>query len=394
MAIKERLWTRDFITIIILNFFIFLTYYVLVQMLPLYLAGVHGATSDQVGLLVTFFLAAAIAIRPFAGQWVAMTSQKKILVAAAVGFCVATLLYPLASGGVNSILLLRVFHGLMYGVLTTAKGTICAEMIPVSRRAEGLSYFAMSMVLGMVLGPYVGIAFSDAGAYTTGFYTCMGIAGICIVLCLVLRVPEIGENADVPEELRRLSLRNMFDVKAAPFALTIFILAIAWSGIPAFFALYTKGIGLATTASNFFLIYAGFVLVSRPFAGRWADRYGPKVIALPALALFAVGAVLISTTGANGVFLVAGAIIGVGYGSVTPILQTQIIGAVEPHRVGIANSLYFNSMDLGMAIGSYVLGVIAKGSGYQTIYAISVCVIVCAAVEYLLVTRRKKSPAS
>lgn len=36
--------------------------------------------------------------------------------------------------------------------------------------------------------------------------------------------------------------------------------------------------------------------------------------------------------------VVSGALIGIGYGSVTPVFQTQIISSVEPHKIGVANS--------------------------------------------------------
>ncbi len=54
--------------------------------------------------------------------------------------------------------------------------------------------------------------------------------------------------------------------------------------------------------------------------------------------------------------VVSGALIGIGYGSVTPVFQTQIISSVEPHKIGVANSLFFNAMDAGLALGACVMG--------------------------------------
>ncbi|MGC7872651.1 MFS transporter [Desulfosporosinus sp. SYSU MS00001] len=98
-----------------------------------------------------------------------------------------------------------------------------------------------------------------------------------------------------------------------------------------------------------------------------------------------------SQSHASYLFLIAGALISIGYGSVTPILQTQTIGSVEPHRVGLANSLFFNSMDAGMAIGAYVLGIIASGSGYQSIYAAEVVLIIVTGLQYLVLTHNKEA---
>src|SRR6478735_5963050 len=130
---KEKLWTKDFISITVISFFIFLAFYVLLTALPLYLVGNLHAGADKVGLVVTLFLGAAIVIRPFAGKWVSKGSQKKILIYSAIAFLVGTLLYPFATN-IWALFILRIFHGITFGIITTVKGTICAELIPASRR--------------------------------------------------------------------------------------------------------------------------------------------------------------------------------------------------------------------------------------------------------------------
>lgn len=190
----------------------------------------------------------------------------------------------------------------------------------------------------------------------------------------------------------KFDLNDLFDKKAAPFALATFILACAYSGISAFLSLYAKDLGFVEAASSFFIIYAVFVLVSRPFTGRWSDKFGTKVIIYPCLVLFAVGMFMLSQAYASGVILLAGAVIGIGYGSLTPVFQTQVISSVDPHRVGIANSLYFNSMDAGMALGAYVLGIIANAGGYRNIYVVGTILIVVAGILYFMLTQKKQTP--
>lgn len=140
----------------------------------------------------------------------------------------------------------------------------------------------------------------------------------------------------------------------------------------------------------FFIIYAGLMFVFRPFVGVWADRYGASKIVYPCVVLFAIGLVMLSLPQTAVIMIAAGAIIGIGYGSVTPILQTQIISSVDRHRVGIANSLFFNSMDLGMAIGAFVLGIVANSFGYSSIYMAGVVLIVVGGLAYFAFANRKQ----
>jgi len=389
MVHKEKLWTRDFISITTISFFIFLAFYVLLSVLPLYMVGNLHMGVDTVGLAITFFLLAAIIVRPFAGQWVSKGSQKKILVYSSIAFLIASMIYPFATN-IWILLALRVLHGITFGILTTVKGTICAESIPTSRRGEGLSYFSMAMSLAMVFGPFIGLKFANINAYNNAFVVCIIVSAVNVVLSLFIKVPERTKNMSAASEKGGFSWNDLFDENAAPYAIATFILACAYSGISAFLALYAKDLGIAATASSFFIVYAVFVLISRPFTGRWSDRFGSKVIIYPSLIIFAVGMLLLNQTRFSGMMLIAGAFIGIGYGSVTPIFQTQTISSVEPHRVGIANSLFFNSMDAGMAIGSFVLGIVVSSAGYRSIYMIGVALIAATGILYFALTQKEK----
>ena len=221
MKTKEKLWTKDFISITTISFFIFLAFYIILTALPLFLVGNLHASADQVGLVVTLFLGAAIIIRPFAGKWVSNGSQKKILIYSSIAFFIGTILYPFATN-IWVLFLLRIFHGFTFGVITTVKGTICAELIPTSRRGEGLSYFSLAMTLAMVFGPYIGLNLANIGAYNLTFIIAMVISAINIALAWVMKVPE-QPKMEKQVQNKKFSFNDIVDKNAAPFALAIFI---------------------------------------------------------------------------------------------------------------------------------------------------------------------------
>jgi predicted MFS family arabinose efflux permease len=386
--VKPKLWTKDFINITIVSFFIFLAFYILLTALPIQLTKEFGGRADQAGLLVTLFLIAAIVIRPFAGKWVSVGSQKKILIYSAAAFFVATLLYPFVTN-IWTLLILRIVHGLTFGVITTVKGTISALIIPESRRGEGLSWFSLAMGLAMVIGPVIGLNLANIGAYNTAYILCIVVSAFIILLSMFINIPE-QESEKTIKISKKFNLDDLVDKKAAPFALVIFLLACAYSGIASFLALYAQEIDLVKAASTFFILYAGLMFVFRPFTGVWADRYGANKIVYPCVILFAIGMVLLSLPQTAVIMIMAGAVIGIGYGSVIPILQTQIISSVERQRVGIANSLFFNSMDLGMAIGAFVLGIVAKSFGFSSVFIFGIALIVLGGLAYFAFASGKK----
>lgn len=383
---KEKLWTKDFWAITIISFIIFFVFYVQLTLLPIYIADNLHATADKAGLLVTCFLIAAIIIRPFAGQWVGKYSNKTVLMLSSLAFLVVTALYPLCHS-IEALLFIRVLHGITFGVITTVKGTISARLIPASRRGEGISFFSLAMGLAMVVGPWIGLNMARHSAYIEAFWLCTGVSIVSIVLALIVAVPPVIRHADGSKP--KLGFAAMFDRAAMPFALVTFFMTFAYAGVSAFLALYARELDLMAAASNFLLCYAIFLMICRAFTGNICDKKGPKYVVYPCLLAFTVGLVVLGYTHGSITMVLSGALIGIGYGSVTPIFQTQIISSVEPHKIGVANSLFFNAMDAGLALGAFVMGLMVDGVGYRSIYLMGAVLVVLAGALYILQMKKR-----
>ncbi|EGW1275382.1 MFS transporter [Salmonella enterica] len=379
---KEKLWTKDFWAITIVSFIIFFVFYVLLTLLPIYIADRLHASADKAGLLVTCFLAAAIVIRPFAGQWVGKYSNKKILVLSSLAFLVITALYPVCHS-IESLLFIRVLHGITFGVITTVKGTISARLIPASRRGEGISFFSLAMGLAMVVGPWIGLNMARWNAFTAAFWLCSAVAALGIVLSLIVTVPPVIRHADGSKP--NLGFAAMFDRAALPFALVTFFMTFSYAGVSAFLALYARELDLMAAASNFLLCYAIFLMICRTFTGNICDKKGPKYVVYPCLLAFTIGLVALGYTNGSIMMIISGGLIG----SVTPVFQTQIISSVEPHKIGVANSLFFNAMDAGMAIGAFIMGMMVESVGYRMIYVAGAVLVVLAGALYAVQMKKR-----
>lgn len=383
---KEKLWTKDFWAITIISFIIFFVFYVQLTLLPIYISDKLNATADKAGLLVTCFLVAAIVIRPFAGQWVGKYSNKTVLMLSSLAFLVVTAIYPLCHS-IEALLFVRVLHGITFGVITTVKGTISARLIPASRRGEGISFFSLAMGLAMVVGPWIGLNMARHSAYIGAFWLCTGVSLVSIVLAIIVAVPPVILHANGAKP--KLGFAAMFDRAAMPFAMVTFFMTFAYAGVSAFLALYARELDLMAAASNFLLCYAVFLMICRAFTGNVCDSKGPKYVVYPCLFAFTVGLVVLGYTHGSVTMVLSGALIGIGYGSVTPIFQTQIISSVEPHKIGVANSLFFNAMDAGLALGAFVMGLMVDGVGYRSIYLMGAVLVVLAGALYILQMKKR-----
>ncbi|BAQ08858.1 MFS transporter [Bacillus sp. OxB-1] len=105
-------------------------------------------------------------------------------------------------------------------------------------------------------------------------------------------------------------------------------------------------------------------------------------MAYPALVLFALGMWVLSQADTTLMFLLAAAIIGLGYGNFQSCTQALAIKVTPPHRMGLANSTYFICLDLGLGLGPFLLGYLVPAFGYSGLYLTLVGVIVLGILVY------------
>ena len=153
---SNRLWTKDYIAVCLTTFLMFLNYYYLLVTIPIYLIQDLEGNTAQAGLLVAVFYVSAILIRFVAGRWIESYGIKKVFLTSLIIYLGAAFMYFLTHS-LMSLLILRVIHGIGFGMLTTATGTIVATIIPNSRKGEGMGYYGLMMNISMALGPFVGL---------------------------------------------------------------------------------------------------------------------------------------------------------------------------------------------------------------------------------------------
>ena len=78
--------------------------------------------------------------------------------------------------------------------------------------------------------------------------------------------------------MKGFKLKDFFEIKAVPIFIIIAIMGFAYSGILSFMTAYAKEIDLMEAASFFFIVYAVFILISRPFTGRLLDKKGDNTV--------------------------------------------------------------------------------------------------------------------
>lgn len=384
---QTTIWTRPFFMALVNNFFIFLVFYSLLTVLPLYVIDELHGTEGEAGLVTTIFLLSAIIVRPFSGKIIELFGKKKTLIISVMFFGISSFIYF----WVNDFYLLmglRFFHGIWFSIGTTVLVAIAADMIPPHRKGEGLGYFAMSMNLAVVVGPFISLALIQWIPYSALF---LGLAFVIVIGFLCSFGIQVSEgDREETKGSGRLTFKDLIEVKAIPISLVGFLTSFAYSGIMSFISVYAKSVGLFESVSLFFVVFAAAMLFSRPYTGRLYDRSGPNAVIYPSLIIFAIGLILLSVTHSVLLLLVAGTLIGLGYGALLPSFQTMSIQAAPKRRTGHATATFFIFYDLGIAVGSFVLGVVSSQFGFSALYIICSGMIFVTIVVYKVVTNRGK----
>lgn len=378
---KPKLWTKDFLIVSSANFFLFLTFYVLMVTLTIYTMDNFHASQAQAGLASSIFVLGAVLVRPIAGKKIDKIGRRKMLLGSLVLFLIASIGYFL----VNSLSLLlidRLIHGFAFGLATTATGTIAADIIPNERRGEGTGYFAMSTNLAMAFGPFIGLLITQHFSYSIIFYAASLFAAFSLVASLFMNVPEGDKGGASPQKGFKIS--DYFEKRALPISIFIGFAGFTYSSILSYLTSFAKEMDLMDAASFFFVVFAVFLLASRPFTGRMFDVKGENAVIYPSLLLFAVGMVILSQSHHGITLLIAGALIGVGYGTFQSSCQAISIKEAPSNRMGLATSTFFTMYDFGIGVGPFLLGFLIPFTGFKGLFlGMSVFAFVLIGIYYL-----------
>ncbi|WP_026700056.1 MFS transporter [Salibacterium aidingense] len=387
---KQPIWTKDFLSISIVHFIVFVIFYTLLTTLPLYVIYDMGGTEAQGGFAVTAMFITAILIRPFSGNLMERAGKKKIMLLCVIVFTVSTFGYIWAAG-FTTLMVLRLLHGISFGILTTATSAIAADVVPEERRGEGLGYFTMSMNLAVVVGPFLGLTLIQFVSYQYLFIilSIVMTAGVGCALAVKTREP----SASAPLQKKKLSLHDLIEINALPIAAMSSLVAFAYSGVISFISVYAAELGLEKVSSYFFLVFAVTMLVTRPYLGRLFDERGPKIVIMPCLFVFAAGLLLLSAAQTTLLFLTAAGLIGAGYGTLLPCLLSLAVQSTAGHRNSYATATFFMMFDSGIALGSFLLGVIVSYTGFSLLFLYSAgFVVLLGAGFYILFQRHSATP--
>ena len=391
-TIKEPLWTKSFIMLMVGNLFVFMSFQMLIPTLPPYIQSL-GASGLEIGLVTSLFSIGAILIRPFIGFMLEYKTRKPLVLIGVVLLLLITVIYPL-SQVVVIFLLFRFVHGLAWGWSTTVNGTAAVDVVPNSRLGEGMGYFGLSITLGMIIAPSLGIYLFQTTTFTNLIYISSALSVIAVVLLATVHyhTPEVVKNTK-KEELKFSYLGSLIEKSSWYPAFVTIIITFGYGSIVTFIVIFGEERGI-DQIFLFYLFNAIMASLFRPIAGKWFDQRGPRGLVLICIVLTFIGMWVLSFAYSNLFIAIAGMLFGIGFGSLIPTLQSWTLSKTPANRRGVANGMFFSSIDLGIGLSGLVFGVIAQYVDTGTLFQISSVFLIVAFVMTMMEGRKGKAAVS
>ncbi|MBQ8090217.1 MAG: MFS transporter [Pyramidobacter sp.] len=369
-----KLWSKDLVLIIIINFLVFLNHLMVLATFPFYVESLGGSAAVA-GLAAAAFSIVAVVFRPIIGWMLDCGKRRTILV---IGLLVMTLMPVgyLVLGVLYLAFLCRMLHGASLAFSNTSTATIASDIIPRERFAEGMGMFGLATALATACAPALGLALMERFGYTALFLTAAVSTAVALALFFGMKVPT------VPVQPKKLSFRGLLDRDAIPASATALVFMLTYGALENFTAKFAAEQGLPS-GGLFFTIMAAVLLLTRLTAGKVTDKHGESIFAYTCnLAMFL--AFLLMGLWPNTVtYLFAAVLAGYGFGGLEPALQSMAVAIAPPERRGSANSTFLCAYDIGIGVGGGIAGSLISAVGYGHMFVIMAVFNVLAILIYV-----------
>ena len=382
---QERLWNANYLRTWVANFMIFFSFMLLTPLMPSYLSEVFGADKQTIGIVLSGYTLTALMIRSLSGFLVDSFPRRIVLMTSYFLFALCFAGY-LVAGSLLLFAIVRTLHGAPFGATTVANSTVAIDVLPSSRRAEGIGYYGLSNNIATAISPTVALLLFDRFQnYDMLFW----VALLTALLGLWSTSQVKTRERDIQRDRRPLSLDRFVLIKGWREGIAMICYAFSYDVLATYIAIYGKEeLGITGGTGLFFMLLAIGLILSRLVGSRTLRQGKVTQNATVGTAISLFGYLLFAAVHNSWGYYGAALIIGLGNGHMFPAFQTMFINLAENSQRGTANSTLLVSWDIGIGLGTLIGGIVAEHVGYSAAFWTAWGVNVAGVAIYNLFVRR------
>lgn len=384
---KVKLWDKNFIIIIIINFLVFLNHLMVLSTFPFFISYL-GYGESVSGLCVAVFCLIAVVCRPIVGYMLDTGKRRAILLIGICGMALMPLGYLLVYTAISSIILtliFRLFHGVALAFSNTSTATIATDIIPKERFSEGMGMFGMATALATAFAPAIGEWLMGKG-FNVLFLVATGIMVISFILFYFLKEPKI--------EVKKVkfNVKTLIEKTALPASTVCLIFLFTYGTLENYTLKFASSESAITLSGGlYFTIMAIMLLFTRLVLGKLADKKGEGIFVYSCNIFMLIALVIIAIWPNNITFIISAILSGYAFGGIEPALQAMAVNIAPPERRGAANSTFLCAYDIGIGIGGALAGVLIEKIGYHSMFLVMAIANIISIIVYIIFGRKHES---
>ncbi len=400
---KERLWTKEYIFVILMylgNVFSLYYYGGMITSIADGLGGsvvLAGLTSSVYSITPIFFRNIVGVFCDKYGRWKTNLIGIVINAACCVAYCFCF--------NITALFITRAIMGIGFCFTSVANYASASDVVPANRKAEGLGWFQNAASLSEYIGPTLALICitwtpgSYVGLHMGALLSCVWAFGFSLLVRYEKNPAYIAKMKAAKEKERQpvkddgpgttptiSSGRVIFGMETTAWAVALIVLIItaAHSCTNTYALLAMQKRGIEDYISQFFLTVAIGLILGRAVCSRLADKYGILKVVVPIYALSAAALIGIGTVESGLAIVILGLPYGLMFGTMASTSQALMVNAVAPSRRAYASAMYLLAMDLAFGFSSIIWGAVITGVGYAGVFAVAaVCPIIAIFVVIL-----------
>lgn len=376
----EKIWNKKFILLFITNLLMMATFYASVPILPIYCQQI-GITGSKIGIVLTAMSVTTVLFRPFAGYILDNFNRYHVYLLFLALFCLPFLGF-VALPIYGALVAIRLYMGAVYSVCGSATTTLAGDVLPQNKVGQGVNRFALTISLGMAAGPFIGIQVQNHMSSQASFIVLFAltvVALLCVSFCRI-KYPKV--------ERKKFVLADAFYKPALPFMLNMIFIMIPFGAVIAYSSIFAQEKGLSAVIPYFYICLVAGMLISKFSTQKLIDAGKHKILVVISLIvlLLTMGSYYIMASAVH--LLLAGFLLGLGYGILQPLFQSFVTGTTPAPKRGAANATYLLSYDIGIGIGSFVMGMFQESIGLPLGFAVTAVAYIIGGIIYALYVDR------
>ncbi len=376
---SERLFTPRFFMMCGFTFTVFLSAFQLFPTAPFRIEDL-GGSKFAAGLFLGFLTYASAFSAPFTGGIADRIGRKKMLILSSGALTLFAIAYGL-SPNYYIPLVLVVFHGMFWSGLLSASSAYLLEIVPQTRRTEGIAYWGLSSVLAIAVAPNLGLWIYQYG--WTWLCVSIGLMNL-LMIGLAIRLPDSPPH---PHKHPHRGVKDLVEWKILALSFTLFLYSFGYGGITSFSAMYAQANGVVPSGI-YFTSLAVVILLTRPFSGPLADRVGKRRVFIPCLVLIFIGLAILAFGGSMPFLIISSLVFGVGFGTAYPVFAAHVMDTVDPGRRGAGFGSILAAFDTGIGSGSIMTGLLVEQYGFPIAFGAAAFLSALSLPYFLIVEKR------